>query len=114
MNPPHLAPFQEVGQLVFLSGQLPFDGKGAIVGTDVAAQTLQVLANIEAVLGRLGLDRASIVKTTVWLKPGSDFAAFNDCYAQFFGDHRPARSTVYCDLALPAAAVEIEAVAARP
>ena len=47
-------------------------------GAIVAAQTLQVLANIDMVLAKLGLDRSDIVKTTVWLKPGSDFASFND------------------------------------
>ena len=114
MKPPHLAPYVEVGSLIFLSGQLPFDGGGKISEAGLAAQTMQVLGNIEGVLSALGLGRKDIVKTTVWLRPGGDFAEFNDSYADFFGEHRPTRSTVFSELALPAAAVEIEAVARRP
>jgi 2-iminobutanoate/2-iminopropanoate deaminase len=114
MKPPHLSPYMDVGSLIFLSGQLPFDSRGRISEAGLAGQTDQVLANIEGVLRTLGLGRENIVKTTVWLRPGSDFATFNDSYAAFFGAHRPARSTVFSELALPAAAVEIEAVARRP
>lgn len=113
MKPPHLSPFTEAGALVFLSGQLAMGGDGKLVEGGLIAQTSQVLANIEAVLAPLGLTRADIVKTTVWLKPGVQFAAFNDVYAEFFGEHRPARSTVYGDLMLPTADVEIEAIALR-
>lgn len=114
MKPPHLSPYMEAGQLVFLSGQLPFDGQGKISEAGLAGQTTQVLANIERVLRELGLGRDDIVKTTVWLRPDGDFATFNDSYAEFFGEHRPARSTVFSDLALPTALVEIEAIACRP
>jgi 2-iminobutanoate/2-iminopropanoate deaminase len=113
MKPPHLSPSAEGGGLVFLSGQLPFGAGGALVGENVAEQTAQALANIDALLGKLGLVRTDILKTTVWLRPGSDFATFNDTYADFFGNHRPARSTVFSDLALPSATVEIEAIAIR-
>jgi 2-iminobutanoate/2-iminopropanoate deaminase len=113
MKPPHLSPYMEAGPLIFLSGQLAFDAQGKISEAGLAGQTIQVLGNIEGVLRTLGLGREDIVKTTVWLRPGSDFAAFNDSYADFFGAHRPARSTVFSDLALPAAAVEIEVVARR-
>jgi 2-iminobutanoate/2-iminopropanoate deaminase len=114
MKPPHLSPYMEAGSLIFLSGQLAFDAHGKISESELDGQTTQVLANIEGVLRTLGLGRGDIVKTTVWLRPGSDFAAFNDSYADFFGAHRPARSTVFSDLALAAAAVEIDAVARRP
>jgi 2-iminobutanoate/2-iminopropanoate deaminase len=114
MKPPHLAPFTKAGSLVFLSGQLPFDDTGKIVGSGVAEQTAQVLKNIEATLSRLGLDCRDVVKTTIWLRPGTSFLEFNDEYAAFFGEHRPARSTIYSDLALPSAVVEIEAIAVQP
>jgi 2-iminobutanoate/2-iminopropanoate deaminase len=113
MKPPHLSPFVEAGSLVFLSGQLAMGPDRQIVHDGVGEQTSQVLANIDSLLGRLGLGRTDVIKTTVWLRSGADFVAFNDAYAEFFGDHRPARSTVYSQLALPAAAVEIEAVALR-
>jgi 2-iminobutanoate/2-iminopropanoate deaminase len=60
-----------------------------------------------------GLGLQDIVKTTVWLRREADFAAFNDSYARFFGQIRPARSTVISALVHPAALVEIEAIASR-
>lgn len=112
MTPPHLAPYTEAGGLVFLSGQLSI-AAGQFVDGDVVAQTNQVLENISAVLGGVGLTRVDVIKTTVWLTQASDFAAFNATYAAFFGEHRPARSTVIAGLALPQALVEIEVVARR-
>ena len=53
-----------------------------------------------------------IIKVTVWLTDTADFGGFNAAYSEFFGDHRPARSTVRSDLMLPGARVEIEAIAA--
>lgn len=113
MKPPHLSPSVEAGAFVYLSGQLGVDPTGQLVGEGLAEQTVQTLANIDILLKKHGLTRADVVKTTVWLRPGGAFAEFNDVYAGFFGDHRPARSTVYSDLALPAAAIEIEAIAVR-
>lgn len=111
---PHLSLWTQSGTMVFISGQLPFDKDRVIVGTEVGAQTRQVLDNLEAVLRDAGLERSDLVKTTVWLRNASDFAAFNESYAAHFGSHRPARSTVVCELAVPEALVEIEAIAARP
>ena len=112
MTPPHLAPFSEAGDLVFLSGQLSIKA-GQFVDGDVAAQTRQVLENISSVLSSLGLGLGDVVKTTVWLTQASNFAAFNEAYALVFGEIRPARSTVIAGLALPQALVEIEAIARR-
>ena len=113
MAAPHLARFTQAGDLVFISGQLPFDASRAIVGADIATQTTQALKNLEVVLAEAGLDRSHVVKTTVWLRALADFPGFNESYAAFFGDHRPARSSVVCDLVVPQALVEIEAVAYR-
>lgn len=114
MTPPHLAPFTEAGGLVFVSGQMAFGADGKLSGSEVGAQTAQVLANLAAVLKRAGLSLTDVVKTSVWLTQASDFPAFNETYAKVFGTHRPARSTVISGLALPQALVEIEAIAARP
>lgn len=113
MKSPHLAPYSEAGDIVYLSGQLPFDETGRIASEDLGEQTTQTLRNVERVLGTLGLVRDQIVKATIWLVPGSDFSVFNESYANFFGDHRPARSTVFSELALPTAKVEIEVTAYR-
>lgn len=114
MIKPHLSTWTEAEGLVFLSGQLPFDEKGAISEENIDGQTKQVLRNIANVLRQAGLSLKNVVKTTVWLKNVSDFQQFNESYAQMFGDHLPARSTVASDLMLPQALVEIEVVARRP
>lgn len=111
---PHLAPFVEHSPFVFLSGQLPFDANREISEPTIDGQTRQVIANIAHVLGTLGLTLDDVVKATVWLKNAPDFADFDAAYAACFGDHKPARSTVVSDLVLPAALVEIEAIAVRP
>jgi 2-iminobutanoate/2-iminopropanoate deaminase len=113
MKPPHLSACFDAGNFIFVSGQLPLGPDRAIVGATVAEQTQQVLRNVESALSQFALGRGDIVKTTVWLRPGAEFAGFNDAYAGFFAEHRPARSTVYSELALPGALVEIEAIAAR-
>lgn len=112
MAAPHLSPYVAHGDLVYLSGQLAFDAEGAITG-DIATQTRRCLDNIAATLKELGLAPEAVIKTTVWITAAEHFAAFNHAYADFFGEHRPARSTTVAGLALPAALVEIEALAAR-
>lgn len=110
---PHLAPFVDAAPFLFLSGQLAFDEHGQI-GGDVAAQTRRCLERGRDVLAGQGLDLDAVVKATVWLRQAEDFAAFDAAYAQVFGAHRPARSTVISALVVPAALVEIELVARRP
>jgi 2-iminobutanoate/2-iminopropanoate deaminase len=112
MATPHLSPIVDTGSLVFLSGQIAFDSDGAITG-DAAAQTRRCLERLEAVLHDAGLSLTDVVKCTIWLRHESDFPAFNEAYASYFGAHKPARSTVISGLALPDALVEIEAIASR-
>jgi len=112
MIAPHLSPFVDAGSLVFLSGQIAFDEHGAITG-DAATQTHRCLQRLERVLRDAGLALPDVVKCTIWLRHESDFSAFNDAYAGYFGAHKPARSTVISGLALPDALVEIEAIACR-
>ena len=109
---PHLSPAVVAGDQIFLSGQLAFGRRGEIDG-DVAVQTTRCLERLETVLAEHGLDRSAIVKVSVWLTDRASFAAFNQAYALFFGEQRPARSTVISDLAIEAALVEIDAVAVR-
>ncbi len=99
------------GRFVFLSGSIPLNAKGELVGDDVAAQTEQVFANIDAILASAGASLADVVKTTVYLKDMNDFAAMNAVYAARFGDTRPARSTVEVSRLPRDVRVEIEAVA---
>ena len=95
---------------VFVSGQFGMDDDGAIPG-DVAQQTSRCLRNVEGLLSSRGLARGDIVKATAWIRRQEDFPAYDAAYAAFFGDHRPARSTLVCDLAKAEALVEIEVIA---
>jgi len=110
---PHFSPSRSAGDLVFVSGQLPFGPERKVVGADIREQTMQCLANIAAILQKQGLGLEHVVKTTVWLRRVEDFAAFNAAYAEGFPIEPPARSTVRADLMVDAL-VEIEAVAVRP
>lgn len=112
MTAPHLSPLVDTGSLVFLSGQIAFDEQGVITG-DVTRQTRRCLERLESMLLDAGLALSDVVKCTIWLRHESDFGAFNDAYASYFADHKPARSTVISGLALPDALVEIEAIACR-
>ncbi len=98
--------------LLFCSGQVALHPEtGVLVGDDVAGQTHQVFANIRAVLGEAGLTLADVAKTTVYLQTMDDFGAMNAIYAEHFGDHRPARSTVAVAGLPVGARVEIEVLA---
>ncbi|MBU4612253.1 RidA family protein [Achromobacter sp. GG226] len=111
---PHFSRTRDAGDLVFVSGQLPFDANQTVIEGDVAEQTRQCLRNIEASLEATGLTLAHVVKTTVWLARIEDFLPFNAAYgAAFQGATLPARSTVRADLMVPGALVEIEAIAHR-
>ena len=105
-----------VGDLVFVSGQLPIDpATGRIEAEDVAGQAAQVISNIEAILAAAGLGLGDVVKATISLTDMADFATVNQVYAsRFTGPVLPARATYgVAGLAL-GARVEIEAVAVRP
>lgn len=100
------------GGLLFCSGQVALDPEtDTFVGGDVAAQTRRVFDNVRAVLAEAGAELGDVVKTTVYLQTMDDFQAMNAVYADAFGDHRPARSTVAV-VGLPVGArVEIEVIA---
>lgn len=101
-----------VGGLLFCSGQVALSPtEGVLVGDDVAAQTEQVFRNIRAVLATAGVGLGDVVKTTVYLDTMDDFKTMNAVYAEAFGDHRPARTTVAVDALPVGALVEIEVIA---
>lgn len=101
------------GGFVFTAGQVALDpATMEIVPGDVKAQTERVLKNLAAVLKAANTSLGRVVKTTVFLADMGDFAAMNEVYAQHFGDHRPARSTVAVKTLPRNALVEIDVVAA--
>jgi 2-iminobutanoate/2-iminopropanoate deaminase len=98
--------------MVYTAGQIALDPSTMeLVEGGVASQTEQVLRNLSAVLEAAGASLGTVVKTTVFLRDMGEFAAMNEVYARFFGDHRPARSTVAAAGLPKDCAVEIEAVA---
>ena len=95
--------------MIFTAGQVAFDGEGKLTGIgDVRVQTRQTLSNVRAVLKEGGATLADVMKTTVYLANIADFAAMNEVYTEFFGDHKPARTTVEASLVSPEMLVEIE------
>lgn len=97
---------------VFLSGQIPLVPETLqIIEGDIQAQTDRVFANIAVVLTAAGSSLGKVVKTTVFLAEMNDFTAMNEIYARYFGDHRPARSTVQAARLPRDVRVEIEVIA---
>lgn len=99
--------------MVFCSGQIPLDpATGEMVEGGITKQTARVLENLKAVLEASGASLGSVLKTTVFMKDLSEFAAMNEVYAHYFGANPPARATVEAARLPRDARVEIECVAA--
>jgi 2-iminobutanoate/2-iminopropanoate deaminase len=113
--PKAIGPYSQavrVGQLLFVSGQVPLDpATGQIVAGDIAAQTRRVFDNLGAVLKAGGRSFADVVKTTVFLADMNDFAAVNDVYGTYFSEPYPARATVQVARLPKDARVEIDLIA---
>lgn len=106
-------PAVRAGDFIVVSGQGGM-ADGVIVDGGVAAQTTQTMRNVADRLGELGASLDDVVKTTCFLTDMGTFGEFNDAYAEAFGGHRPARSTVEVT-ALPGGMdVEVEAWAYKP
>jgi 2-iminobutanoate/2-iminopropanoate deaminase len=111
----HYTDAVEAGGLLFLSGLVPVDEQGALVGEDAAEQARQVFRNMELVLKAAGCGFDDVVKVTHFLLDIDDRPAINPVRMEFFGEARPASTLVEVSaLAVPGALLEIEAVAAIP
>jgi len=106
------SPAIRAGNLLFISGQVGFDpATGALIDSDVSAQTDQVMRNIGALLKAAGTDFAHVVRTTVFLADMAEFNAMNAVYARYVVDPPPARSTVQVARLPRDARVEIDVIA---
>lgn len=106
------SPAVKVGDMLFISGQLPIDPKtGNIVGGDVQKQAKQILENVKTLVKLYSFTLKNIVKTTVFLKDMNDFANFNRIYAEYFKEKFPARSCIEVACLPKNVAIEIEAIA---
>ena len=97
--------------LAYCSGALPLDPESMTLVEGIEAQSEQVLKNMATVLSASGSSLAQVVKTTIFLANMADFPVVNGIYAEAFGDHKPARSTVQVAALPKGAQVEIDCVA---
>jgi reactive intermediate/imine deaminase len=109
----HYTDAVRVGDLLFVSGCVPVDSEGRLVGgDDVVVQARQTFENVGAVLTAGGSSFGDVAKVTVFLTDVDDRAKINPVRQEFFGDARPASTLVEVSaLAIPGAKIEVEAVA---
>jgi 2-iminobutanoate/2-iminopropanoate deaminase len=106
------SPALKVGNLLFLSGQIPLDpASGEIVAGDIRAQTTRVLDNMGELLKAGGADFSSVARTTIFLADLADFIAVNEIYATYFSAPYPARATVQVARLPKDVRIEIDAIA---
>ena len=99
------------GNILFSAGQIPLDpATGEIVGTDITAQTEQVMKNLGAILEAAGSSYEKTLKTTCFLSDMGDFGAFNEVYGKYFTG-KPARSCVAVKTLPKNVLVEVEVIA---
>lgn len=109
------SPAVRAGDFIYVSGQAAVDPvTQAWSFGDIQHETRRTLDNIKLILAACGADMSDVIKCTVFLKDGRDFGAMNEVYAEFFGQSKPARSTVEVRFANPDMKIEIEAIAYRP
>lgn len=103
---------QVAGNLVFTAGQIPLDpATGELVEGNVAEQTRRVMENLKGILEAAGASLESVVKTTIYLADLDDYGTVNDVYGAYFGESKPARSTVQVARLPKTVGVEIDAIA---
>ncbi|MDE5926023.1 MAG: RidA family protein [Helicobacter sp.] len=111
--PQAIGPYSQamvVKGIVYTSGQIGLTPQGILV-EGIEAQTRQVLNNLSEVLQAAGSSLQQVFKTTIFLSNMEDFALVNAIYAEFFGEHKPARSTIAVKTLPKNALVEIECMA---
>lgn len=97
--------------LIYTSGQIALTPQGELIERDIKKQTRQVLSNLKNVLesAQSSLDR--VIKTTIYLENMEDFGIVNVIYAEYFGEHKPARSTVAVKTLPKNVLIEIDCIA---
>ncbi len=115
---PPLAPYSpgmKSGNTVFVSGTIPNDAQGNVVGKgDIVAQTERVLESIKAILEASGSSMEEVVMNHVFITDYANYAAMNEVYGRYFGNTRPARYCIKSELVHPDWLVEIASVAVLP
>lgn len=102
-----------VGDLIFVSGQIGIDGKGAVVPGGIGAQTRACLESIRDILASFEAGMRDVVQTRIYLTDFAGYADYNRVYQEFFSAPFPARATVGTPGLALGAEIEIEAIAIR-
>ena len=114
-GPKPIGPYSQgikVNGLLFVSGQVSIDPKtNEFIAGDIAQQTERTLENVKGIVEAAGSKLSHVIKTTVFLKNMSDFAAMNEVYARYFSAAPPARSTVEVARLPKDALIEMEIIA---
>ena len=114
--PQAIGPYSQaiaVNGMIYTSGQIALLPNGTMLTGGVEAQTEQVMKNLVAVLDAGDATLSNVIKTTIFLADMDDFVKVNEVYAKYFGEHKPARSTVAVKTLPKNALVEIECIALR-
>ena len=113
--PKPIGPYSQAvnyGDLIFTSGQIAIDPKtGELSNGSIEELTNLVINNLKAVLFEAGSSLDKVIKTTIFLKNMNDFVIVNEIYAKYFGDSKPARSTVEVSCLPKNVLVEIDCIA---
>lgn len=102
------------GGLLFTSGILPIKIKTSEklpIESSIGEQLKVVFDNLNQILQEVGLSSENVVKTTVYIADGENWGIANELYANFFGEHRPARSIIPVPELHFGYKVELEAIA---
>jgi len=106
------SPALKVGNLIFVSGQIPIDPKtGKMIEGEIEAQARRALENLKAVLEPYSIGLENVAKTTIFLKDMNNFSRINKIYGEYFKEKFPARSCVEVSRLPKDAEIEIEAIA---
>jgi 2-iminobutanoate/2-iminopropanoate deaminase len=109
------SPAVRAGDFLFVSGQGPVDpATDKLSFGDIGHETRLVLGNIKRILEGCGASMADVVKCSVFLANSDEFVGMNEVYAEFFGENKPARTTVEANFVIPPMRVEIDAIAYKP
>ena len=115
--PAAIGPYSQgvsTGNLIFTSGQLPIVPEtGELITGDIQKATRQSLDNVKAILEDEGATLQDVIKVTVFVADMSKFSLINEVYAEYFSNHKPARSLVEVSKLPKNGDIEIEAIAIK-
>ena len=109
------SPAVRAGDFIYVAGQGPIDpDTNQFTYGDIRHETRVVLNNIRRILEGCGSSMKDVVKCSVFLKDGGDFGAMNEVYAEFFGEAKPARTTVEAKFVDATMKIEVDCIAYMP